>query len=280
MVLMDKLRFGTAGIPLSTQPYNTLAGIQKVRSLGLDAMELEFVRNINVSEKAAPEVKKIAEKNDVVLTCHASYFINLNSKDNKKLADSIDRLKNAAVRAFECGAVSVCFHAGFYQNDKPEDVYIKIKKILSDISGFLELHRCKIWLRPETTGKGSQFGSIDEILSLSAELENVMPCVDFSHMHARSGGKLNTYLEFSEILQKIEKFLGSKALEEMHIHVSGIEYSSKGERNHLNLQESDFNYKDLLKALKDFDCKGVLISESPNIEGDAIIMKRAYDKLQ
>lgn len=276
---MDKLRFGTAGIPLSTRPYNTIEGIKKVKALGLDSMELEFVRNINVSEKSAADVKKTAESNDVVLTCHASYFINLNSAEKEKQEAGAERLRKSALRAYECGAFSICFHAGFYQDRTQAETYKRIKDWLKATSDFLKSHNAKIWLRPETTGKSSQFGSLEEILSLSAELEGIMPCIDFSHMHARSSGKVNSYKEFAEVLEKTEKALGSKALKEMHIHVSGIAYTEKGERNHLNLPESDLNYKELLKALKQFDCRGVVISESPNIELDAIMMKKAYEKI-
>ncbi len=70
--------------------------------------------------------------------------------------------------------------------------------------------------------------------------------------------------------------MGNFALENFHAHVAGIEYSAKGEKKHLNLEESDMNYKDLLKAFKTFDVKGVIISESPNIEGDAKLMKEYY----
>ncbi|PWV36723.1 MAG: hypothetical protein DJ555_05865, partial [Desulfurococcaceae archaeon] len=73
--------------------------------------------------------------------------------------------------------------------------------------------------------------------------------------------------------------LGRIALDSMHIHISGIEYGSRGEIKHLNLEESDLNYKDILRALKDFKAKGVVISESPNIEGDAILMKNTYESL-
>jgi deoxyribonuclease-4 len=66
----------------------------------------------------------------------------------------------------------------------------------------------------------------------------------------------------------------------MHIHISGIEYTDKGEKNHLNLQESDMNWEDLLKVLKEFRVKGVVISESPNIEGDAILMKKKYEEIK
>ena len=58
-----------------------------------------------------------------------------------------------------------------------------------------------------------------------------MPVIDFSHLHARSIGKINSYNEFKDILILIEKKLGKNALQEMHIHVSGINYGEKGEKH-------------------------------------------------
>lgn len=274
----DKLRFGTAGIPLSTKPYNTLNGIARVKELGLGAMELEFVRNINVSAELAPKVKKLAEEKDVLLSCHASYFINLSSKEKKKREASKNRIIDAALRSYACGAFSVCFHAGFYQGRAPTEIYNIIKAGLKDIVERLQQQNIEIWIRPETTGKATQFGTLEEIVMLSNELEQIMPCIDFAHLHARSAGKVNSYDEFRSILELLEKELGKKALKNMHLHVSGIEYSAKGERYHLNLKDSDFKYKELLKALKEFNCKGVVISESPNIEGDALLMKKWFER--
>jgi len=34
-----------------------------------------------------------------------------------------------------------------------------------------------------------------------------------------------------------------------------------------------------MKALREFGCRGVVISESPNIEEDALLMKKAYESL-
>ena len=67
---MDKLLFGTAGIPISTPERNTLNGIEHVRKLGLDCMELEFVHSVNISEEKAPLVKEAAERSNVLLSCH------------------------------------------------------------------------------------------------------------------------------------------------------------------------------------------------------------------
>ena len=103
-----------------------------------------------------------------------------------------------------------------------------------------------------------------------------MPCVDFSHLHARTNGGYNTYDDFCAIFEYIGKELGSIALENFHAHIAGIEYGAKGEKKHLMLKESDMNYKDLMKAFKEFDIKGVIVCESPIMEEDAVLLKDYY----
>jgi len=275
---MDKLRFGTAGIPLCTKG-DTLQGIKDVKRLGLDSFELEFVRGVNIKKEKAPELKKIAKENDITLTCHAPYYINLNSDNPKTFHASISYIANSAIITSLCGGYSVCFHAGYYMKSTNSEAYnnIKegIKKILKEVQ---ELDK-KIWIRPEISGKKSQFGDLKETLKLSQEFDQVMPCIDFSHFYARTLGQNNTYDEFKSILIEVEKSLGKKALNDMHIHIAGIEYGDKGEKNHLILKESKFNYKDLLKVLREFKCKGVITCESPNIEKDALLLKESYKKI-
>tara|TARA_Y100000310_G_scaffold140596_1_gene140031 strand:- start:1219 stop:2055 length:837 start_codon:yes stop_codon:yes gene_type:complete len=274
----DKLLFGTAGIPITTPDRNTVNGVAFVRELGLDVMELEFVRMINISKQTAPDVMEVAKKSDVTLTCHAPYYINLSSNEKAKARASVDRILNSARIAKLCGAFSVCFHAGFYQKEEPKKVYDKIKEGMEEIIETLKDENNDIWVRPETTGKATQFGSLKEILNLSTELDNVMPCIDFSHLCARENGKVNSYSEFSKVLEEVEKVLGKKGLENMHMHISGIEYGEKGERKHLVLKNSEFRYEELLKALKEFKVKGVVICESPNIEEDALLMKKTFER--
>ena len=149
---------------------------------------------------------------------------------------------------------------------------LALSKALSD-----EGHR--VLLRPETTGKASQFGTVEELLRLSTEVPGVQPCIDFSHLHARSGGAFNSYDEFLSVLQQIEAALGRHGLETMHMHVSGIEYTAKGERKHLVLQESDLKYDELLRALKDVKASGTLVCESPNLEDDALLLQETYARL-
>jgi len=276
---MKKLIFGTGGIPITSKGSTTADGIASVKKLGLGAMELEFVRSVNISKKKAPEVKKAAQENNIILTCHAPYYINLNSLEKVKLKASRYRILNSARIANLCGAWSVCFHPGFYQKSTKEEAFERVRKSVKELSRTLKKEKNDIWLRLENTSKIYQFGNFDEVLKLSQEFDNVMPTIDFAHLHARSNGKYNTYKEFSGVLEKIEKKLGKKGLENMHMHITGIAYGEKGEKHHLNLKESDLKYKELIKALKDFKVKGVAISESPNLEVDALLVKKIYDKL-
>ncbi len=275
---MNKLLFGTAGIPLSTEKRTTINGIAEVRSLGLDAMELEFVQSVNITMDKAHEVKKTAEKNNVTLTCHGQYFINLASLEKPKVHASIGRILNAATVADACGAYSMTFHPGFYMNQSPEKVYVEVKTNLKKVMEKVKDADLKIWIRPETTGKSTQFGDLKELCKLSAEFDQVLPCIDFAHLHARTQ-KLNTKSEFHDMLSFYEKTLGKSALKNMHIHMAGINYSEKGERNHLVLKDSDMNYKDLMQTLKEFNCAGVVISESPNIEQDALLMQKCFNSI-
>jgi len=274
---MEKLLFGTAGIPISSDG-PTAVGIADVKKLGLDVMEMEFVRSINISKERAPEVKKSAEDNKIILTCHAPYFINLNSLEKPKLKASIQRILGSARILNLCGGWSCCFHPGFYMKSTKEEAFERVRKSIREMSTTLKKEKNDVWFRLETTGKPTQFGSLDEILKLSAEFDNVMPCVDFAHLHARTNGKYNSYKEFSEILGKIEKTLGKKGLENVHFHLTGIAYGEKGEKHHLTLKDSDLKYGELIKAFKDFNVKGVVISESPNIEKDALLAKKIYEE--
>ncbi len=274
---MDKLRFGTAGIPISTPGKGTtIDGIRHVRTLGLDAMELEFVQSVNLTEAKAAEAKETAKKNDVVLTCHGQYYVNLNAQDAAKLQASVQRILKACDIASKAGAWSICYHMAYYMNQDKEDVYQRVKAQAKEIVKKLKDAGNPIWLRPETGGKLTQFADIDDLIRLSQEVEQVLPCIDWAHHYARSNGAVNDAASFGSILQKIEKGLGTEALRNMHMHIEGIEYTEKGERNHLTFAQSDFNYRELLKAWKEFKLKGVAICESPNIEEDALLAKRVW----
>ena len=269
---MDKLYFLTAGVPLRAGNKGYEAGFQILDEMNLDGLELEFVRGVRISDKS----REAVGTTDKVITAHAPFYVNLNAREEEKVEASVQRIIETADVTNSLGGYSITFHAGFYLGQDAELVYNNIKSQLKIITDTLAESNNKIWIRPETTGKATQWGDLEEIVRLSKEFETVLPCVDFSHLHARYNGISNTYDEICAIFDKIGTELGDYALENFHAHIAGIEYGAKGEKKHLNLEESDFNYKDLLKAFKKFDVKGAVICESPNIEDDAKLLKDYY----
>jgi len=276
---MSRLRFGTAGIPVEAKGTSTREGIRALKTLGLEALELEFVQGVHLGEAEAEKIAQEAKTLDIALTVHAPYYLNLNSRDRKIVDASRKRILASARVGKAAGAQSVAFHAAFYQGEEQEPVYQKVKGHLKDLRATLDEEGNGIRLSPELTGKETQFGDLEELLNLSEEIPGVTSCVDFAHYHARKAGGQNSYEEFLAILGTIESQLGREAFESLHIHVAGIEYGPKGERKHLNLGESDFKYKELLKALKDKNAGGIVICESPNLEEDALLLKRSYARL-
>ena len=273
---MAGLLFGTGGTPHSSKTNTTIDGIGRIAELGLGCMEVEFVQGVKMGEAGARLVAEVAARKGVKLSAHAPYFINLNAHEPEKIRASQDRIIQTARIALLCGAESIVFHAAFYLGDTPEETYSNARESLEEVIRQLKRENNRLWIRPEVMGKPSQFGTLEEVLDLCTELERVAPCIDFTHWHARTGA-FNSYPEFTSVLQRVGERLGRAALDNMHIHVSGIAYGQKGEINHLNLQESDFQYAELLQALKDYDVQGIVICESHNLEEDALLLQETYN---
>ncbi len=273
---MDKLHFLTAGLPLASENKGYKKGLNIIKEMDLDGLEVEFVHGVRMNEANQTLLKSYALENKLKVTCHGPYYINLNSNEEEKIEASIQRILETARMGKNIGAYSITFHAAFYMGKNPDDVYKTVYKSMEKICTELEEENNNIWIRPETTGKGTQWGTLEEIVKLSKEFKNVLPCIDFAHIHARNNGTFNTYDEFSKMIEFTANELGNDVLDNMHMHLAGIEYGPKGEKNHLLLENSDMNYKDLLKVFKEFNIKGVLVCESPNIEEDTKLLKEYY----
>jgi deoxyribonuclease-4 len=271
-----RLLFGTAGIPLSTPGTTTLAAIDHIHKIGLDCLEVEFVKGVKMGSDTAEEVRKKAEALNIRLSAHAPYYINLNSPEEGKRLASQERLAATCRTAALCGARNVVFHGGYYGHSSPEGAYKTIKASLQEILSMLRAEKSSVTLRPETMGRKAQFGSLDEVLFLCREVPGLLPCLDFSHIHAREGGR-NSYRDFQRILKKVAKKLGNEALKNLHVHIAGVLYGDRGEIKHLDLRDSDFYYEGLIRALKDLGAAGTVICESPNLEADALMLKNLYN---
>jgi len=272
----ERILFGTAGVPTFTEKKNSpVEGVINIHKYGLDCMQLEFAHGVRMKEEVSSALRKVSYELNVPLTSHGPYYINLNAREQDKIDSSVERIIQTAKISDMCGAESMTFHAAFYMKDSPYDVFDLVEKSMNVIEERLSRLDIEIELRPELTGKTSQFGSLEELLNLSKNIGSCQPCLDFSHLYARTG-KYNTYEEFVEVIETVQKELGEFSINNLHMHISGISSNSKGDLKHLNLSDSDFNWKELLRALKDKDCKGYMICNSPNLEVDAKMLKDYY----
>jgi deoxyribonuclease-4 len=274
-------RFGTVGSPTGTpkKPGGSVGAIQFSKSIGLTAFELGWVQSVRVSEETCLLIKQTAGEQDVGISVHAPYFINLNANDDE-WPKSRKRLMDAAYYGNLAGATDIIFHPGSYFERPPEEV---LKVAIPRLKGCVdELRKAGnlVTIRPETMGKSAMLGSAADTLEMAKAIEGVEPCLDFAHLHARPGdGSMNTYEEWCTLLKAYQKNVGKAGLKRLHIHLSGIEYGPKGEKNHLKLAEADLDLKALFGALNEFGCAGRILCESPIMEDDALNMKKAWIKV-
>lgn len=281
---MSKLGFyfGTVGTPKSTpkKPGGSVGTLMYLAQIDLKALELGWVRSVRISEKTCAAIKDTAEQHDVLLSIHAPYYINLNA-DGTEWPKSRKRLMDAAHYGYLAGATDVVFHPGSYFNQDPEQV---LETAIARLQGCIDELRAAgnpITLRPETMGRSTLLGSLQDTLLMASEIDGVEPCLDFAHLHARTGdNSFNSYQAWKQVLSEYKEALGSRALHRLHCHLSGIQYGEKGERKHLMLAESDFDLEGLLLALHEFGCSGRILCESPeDMDKDALVIKSAWERV-
>lgn len=275
MISIDETVFGPAGFPVEG-PSGPEA-MQYLRSRGLLAMEYQAVRSVAIKAKAAKELGEAAKEAGIVLTLHAPYAINFCSKERAKMAGSKRRLVQAALAAHRMGAFHVTFHSGYYGGMSLQEAYEMQIRSISEVRKKIDDMGVKVELGPETTGKESQFGSLDEVLSISREVHGVRPTIDFAHIHVRrKDSRIKGEDDYRRILEAIEKALGTDGMDALVIHFSEVEptQSGAGERRHHPLGSGyGPKFRPLAKIISENDYRFVLISESPLLELDSIKMK-------
>jgi deoxyribonuclease-4 len=280
--MSDHFIFGTVGSPLSTpkKPGGTPGGILRLRELKLDTLELAWVQSVRVSDETCAVIKSTAQQANLALSVHAPYYINLNAQTKDMWAAGRDRLLAAARAGYKAGATDIIFHPGSYMKDEPAAANKIAVQRLAEVAAQLQAEGVKVTLRPETMGKSAMLGTLEETIAWSRAIDGVLPCIDFAHLHARTGdGSFNSYQEFSAALKLVKSGLGKRGLQSLHIHLSGIDYGPKGEKKHLPLKDADLKYKELFRALIDAKAGGRILCESPLMEEDALVMQKAYRRL-
>jgi deoxyribonuclease-4 len=270
-----KIRLGPAGIPLSCKGGTSIEGVKCIAELGLNAMEVAFTHGIYMSLKAAKEIGKVAKELDVELSVHAPYYINLASEKPKVIKDSKKRIIDSLEKGNLMNATVVVVHAGYYGKDKEKAIKM-IFDASKEISDLIKKKGWKTKLGLETMGKQKSFGTLDEIIEISKKLKNVITYLDVAHIYAGNGGQIN----YKEIFDKLKVL----KMKKYHSHFSGIKYSLVGigrgnEREHVTMREGGPDFKDFAKEILKRKKDITIISESPILEQDSLLMKKIFEKL-
>jgi deoxyribonuclease-4 len=264
---MQKIFLGPAGLGGHKEAEENL---KKFHSLGLTACEIAFTYSVYLNNEQSKEIGKTAKKLNIKISIHCPYWINLVSKEKIKRKQSKQRILLSCERAHYLGASCVVFHPAFFGSYQKEEVYNITKNSILEMQEDIKKNKFKVQLAPETTGKHSAFGSIDEAIRLAKETKCGL-CVDFAHLQAREQGKLN----YSKIFTQLEIL----KLPHYHFHFSGIEWTGKGERRHLNMGHS-VPFLPLAKEILKRKINCTIISESPTTWQDSIKMMKTFKKLR
>jgi deoxyribonuclease-4 len=232
--------------------------LKEIHRLGLKAMEIEFTYGVRMPDSQAKALGEMAGDLDIALSVHCPYYINLASIEPSKVKASRKRIIDSCGKAHLLGATHAVFHAGFYQDRTKKDTYDIIKKEIEGLIRTIKKNKWDVVLAPETTGKRSQFGNIDELLRLKKETGCGI-CVDFAHILARDGR-----IDYDNVFDKL------KDIGHIHAHFSGIEYTEKGERRHLITQRKDI--LPLIRKIAERKIDITIINESPEPIKDSVKM--------
>jgi deoxyribonuclease-4 len=262
------IRVGPAGYPEGSK--GPVDAVEKVGALGLDALEVQFVRQAKMAEDKATALGARARQLGVALSAHAPYYINFNSENKETVRKSSEWVMKSARLAGLMGAYVIVIHAAAYSG-RPSKATAAVTKGIGKCRDAMQKEGIEnVLLGLETMGKKGSWGTLDEIEDVQAKVEGVVPVVDWAHLHARDGGWLDSEERFLEILDRAGTMSGGL----LHCHFSCIEYTEAGERRHLDLKAKDPDYGLLVEALHNWSGNLTLISETPSPEQGAKEMAR------
>lgn len=280
------IKFGPSGAPTRfyDEGHKTTEEMPLwVKQNGLDCFEYSFGRGVNLGEAKAKSIAEAFKKENIEISVHAPYFINLATPEEAKAENSFNYILSSAVVGRIMGANRVVFHPAAQGKETRETAVnrtiarlIELKSIIEE-RGFTDMKFC-----PETMGKIAQIGTIEEITHFCTLADFYYPTVDFGHVNAREQGSLKTKEDYIVRLKYMMNLLGYEKVNDMHVHFSKVEYTAKGEKRHLTFEDTIFgpDYKPFIEAIVELNLHPYIVSESAGTQADdAKTMKDYYEFL-
>ena len=281
--MKKKIKFGPAGNPIGFNG-QTVNVCDYISDIGLEAYEYQATYGVKIQKQSGLKLGENARSNNVMISMHGPYYINLSAQKDDVLERSIERLVQSARAAEWMGAYRIVFHPGFYTKYTPEQALDRCKEAINELLEKLDsLGIKKFTFAPETTGKRSQLGNLDAIIDICQSFDHFSPTIDFAHLHARGRGCIKGADDYHNILTRLEEGLDGigKGKEALHCHFTRIEYTDAGERKHHVLMEEEYGppLEPLLQELVDCGWDATIICETPLLEQDALVMKKTYKNI-
>lgn len=266
--------FAAAGFKATVDAPRWLAG------LGLNAYEYQCGRGVNIGDETAAKIGAAAREYGITMSLHTPYYINLSSNEPERMEKNIGYVLKSCRAASAMGAQRLVVHCGGVGKQSRDKAFAhtieNVRRILSamDDAGYTQHPICL-----ETMGKRSVIGSAEEICQLVALDDRLLPCIDFGHLNARTGGGCNSYEDFCALFDRMENEIGAERTARFHSHFSKIEYSDKGEVRHLTFADERYGpeFAPLARVLAERGYEPTIICESAGTQAeDALTMQRLY----
>ena len=277
------IRFGPAGNSNSFAAAGFKATVDApafIRKMGLNAYEYQCGHGVSIGTETAQKIGEAARIHDIAISLHAPYYINLSSNEPERMEKNIGYVLQSCRAATDLGATRIVVHTGGVgkrsRTQALENTRLNVREILQAVeeAGYQQT------ICLETMGKQSVIGSAQEIFELVALDDRLLPCVDFGHLNARTGGKCSTGEQFAAVLDLMENTIGIERARVFHSHFSKIQYSDKGEIRHLTFEDTVYGpaFAPLAELIAERDWEPVFICESAGTQAeDAAEMLRLYE---
>lgn len=327
------IRFGPGGIPLSCKGRTLRDGLEDVHTLGLTAIEVQFVR-VNLVERYVTEeevgltprnieselvvevrrrlqgkkgvekiidpdtkfkqgdircslasgivkdynelaeLKEISKELDIYFSIHTPYYMDLvgGGDISEKSKESI---KWCGILGNEMGAKVVVIHLGLYGRNSKKKALEKLIPNVRELRDWYNKNKITSNIGVETSGKQEVFGDLDEVLTVCKRVSDVVPVLNFAHIHARGNGSLKKKEDFQEIFDKVLKVTKRN----LYTHFSGVEYENGNENRYTPIKKGDLRFEPLAECILDNNIDITIISGSPLLEHDAMYMKVILERV-
>ena len=249
-----------------------------VSEMGLDAYEYSAGNGVTGSLETFAKIGAEAKKYNIAMSFHTPYFISLSGADPEKRLKSLSYIGQSLDASEALGADIIVIHmGGATKMTREEGIDLAKDTVYKALEAFPDT---KIRFGLETMGKLGQLGTLEEVLDICSLDPRLCPVVDFGHLNARNIG--NYFVaedDYRRVFDTIGKTLGYEYADTLHCHFSKIEYTDKGEKKHLTLEDTVYGpaFEPLMNALAKDGYSPRIICESDGTQAsDALIMKNYY----